>query len=319
MDRKPAISVFMPVRDAADYLDESVASILAQSDPDFELVIVDDGSTDGSRAILRRWARGDPRIRLIESDARLGAVGAPNVAVRESRAPLCARMDADDVAHPDRLRRQRQVLTDDPSVALVGALGVGIDRRGRPLRPRDRWRLLRPAPTPPFPHASIMFRRALFLDIGGYREDCEVWEDVDLCRRLAERGRVMVLPAALHLYRFHAASATLKRSDGDLAGVIDRMHDHLAAARPRGSRAETLHYVAGSRLWAGVAPAYTGRWRDLPWRRPALASLQLLLIATWGRWSPASLRAVLRGAIALRDRAAAPFLAGERPVEWRCG
>jgi glycosyltransferase involved in cell wall biosynthesis len=324
MHREPAISVFMPVHDAAAYLDESVASILGQSDPDFEFVIVDDASTDGSRAILRRWARADRRIRLIESDARMGNCVAPNLAVGESRALLCARMDADDVAHPDRLRQQRQVLSADPSVALVGAMGVGIDRHGRALRPRDRWRLVRQDGVPPFIHATIMFRRALFLDVGGYRAECAIWEDVDLCRRLAERGRVMVLPAALYRYRFHGASTTLRSSGMDLSDVIERMHDQLAAAKPdersgrSGPRAETLYYVGGSRLWAGVAPAYTGRLRDLPWRPPTVAGFKLLLLATWGRWSPGSLRAVLRGATGLRDRLAALFLAGDAPVEWRC-
>jgi GT2 family glycosyltransferase len=324
MHRKPAISVFMPVHDAAAYLDESVASILGQSEPDFEFVIVDDASTDGSRAILRRWARADPRIRLVESDVRLGACAAPNLAVGEARAPVCARMDADDVAHPDRLRRQRLVLGADPSVVLVGTLGVGIDRQGRALRPRDRWRLLRPAPVPPFIHATIMFPRALFLAIGGYRTECEIWEDVDLCRRLAEHGRVLVLPAALYRYRFHAASTTLRSSDTDLSAVIERMHEQVAPSTPgdrpgrSGPRAETLYYVGASRLWAGVAPALTGRLSDLPWLPPTVAGLKLLLLATWGRGSPGSLRAVLRGAIAVRDRLAALFLAGEAPVEWRC-
>jgi len=324
MHREPAISVFMPVHDAAAYLDESVASILGQSDPDFEFVIVDDASTDGSRAILRRWARRDPRIRLVESDRRLGITGAPNLAVGESRASLCARMDADDVAHPDRLRRQRLVLGADPSVALVGTLGVGIDHQGRALRPRDRWRLLRRGPLAPFIHATIMFRRALFLEIGGYRAECTIWEDADLCRRLAQHGRVMVLPAALYRYRLHSASTTLGSSGTGLSVVIERMYEQLAPSKREGGsgrsspRAETLYYVAALRLWAGVAPAFTGRLRDLPWLPPTVAGLKLLLLATWGCWSPGSLRAVLRGSIALRDRLAAPFLAGEAPVEWRC-
>jgi GT2 family glycosyltransferase len=324
MHGAPAISVFMPVHDAAAYLDESVASILGQSDPDFELLIVDDASTDGSRAILRRWAREDRRIRLLESDRPLGITAAPNWAVGEARAPLCARMDADDVAHPDRLRRQRAVLSADPSVALVGALGVGIDRRGRAVRPRDRWRLLGRSPLPPFIHATIMFRRALFLEIGGYRGECAIWEDVDLCRRLAARGRVLVLPAALYRYRFHPGSTTLQASATTLPAAIGRMHEQLAAVRRDGrpgrspARAETLYYVGASRLWAGVAPALPVRLRDLPWWPPTPAGLKLLLLATWGGRSPGSLRGLLRGAIALRDRVAALFLAGEAAVEWRC-
>ena len=328
----PSISVFMPVRDAAAYLDESVASILGQSHRDFEFVIVDDASTDGSREILRRWARTDRRIRLIESDRPLGVVAAPNLAVGESRAPLCARMDADDVAHPDRLRRQREVLDAEPSVVLVGALGDGIDAQGRPLRPRDRWRLLRPSPIPPLIHATMMFRRALFREVGGYRAECAIWEDVDLCRRLARRGRVMILPAALHRYRFHPGSTTVRDAQV-LTTAIQGMHDEFSRSRSggqaprartarapggRGPSAEIVYYVGASRLWAGVVPPLTGRLRDLPWLPPTMAGLKLLVLATWGCWSPASLRATLRTGLALRDALAAFFLAGDAPVEWQC-
>ncbi len=141
----------MPVHNAQPFLDESVGSILNQTFADFEFVILDDGSTDGSTEALREWAQRDARIRLYESARNLGPAGSSNFVVERARAPLVARMDADDVSHPDRLRRQWEVLERRPDVALVGTLYEGIDARGRRVRPRDRWRLARPTDQPAVP------------------------------------------------------------------------------------------------------------------------------------------------------------------------
>ncbi|MDQ5808513.1 MAG: glycosyltransferase family 2 protein, partial [Actinomycetota bacterium] len=116
------LSVVMPVRNARPYLDQSISSVLGQTFGDFELVIRDDGSTDGSREVLRAWARRDRRIRLHEDDRPLGPAGSSNWVVAHSDAPFVARMDADDVAHPDRLRRQLAVLRAHADVDVVGAL-----------------------------------------------------------------------------------------------------------------------------------------------------------------------------------------------------
>lgn len=155
MSTSPLVSFVMPVHNALPFLDESVGSILNQTFADFEFVILDDGSTDGSTEALREWARSDARIRLYESARNLGPAGSSNFVVARARAPLVARMDADDVSHPDRLRRQWEVLERRPDVALVGTLYEGIDARGRRVRPRDRWRLARPTINPPFPHGSV--------------------------------------------------------------------------------------------------------------------------------------------------------------------
>ena len=102
----PRVSVVMPVRDAGPYLEASLRSILDQSFTDFELVIRDDGSVDGSTEILRDWAARDPRIRLHIGERPLGPAESSNWVVRHSTAPFVARMDADDISHPDRLRRR---------------------------------------------------------------------------------------------------------------------------------------------------------------------------------------------------------------------
>jgi len=103
LTRTPPVSVVMPVHNAGAYLDGAVRSILGQTFSDFEFVILDDGSTDGSLERLRRWAKEDGRIRLIENERRSGAAASSNRVARAASAPLVARMDADDIAEPERL------------------------------------------------------------------------------------------------------------------------------------------------------------------------------------------------------------------------
>src|SRR5712664_2486217 len=164
----PLISVVMPVHNALPFLDESIGSILEQTLSDFEFVILDDASIDGSVEVLREWSLLDNRIHLYESKERLGLSGSTNAVVSKARAPIVARMDADDIAHPDRLRRQWEIIANCSDVAVVGTLCNGIDATGRQVRPRDRWRLVRRSAYIPFPHGSAMFRRELFEEVAGY-------------------------------------------------------------------------------------------------------------------------------------------------------
>jgi len=311
----PSISVYMSVHNAEPYLDACLSSILGQSEPDLEFLVIDDGSTDGSHGALQRWARRDVRIRVIDCDRRLGLIASLNRAAGEARAPLCARMDADDISHPDRLWRQRQVLDADPSVALVGALSEEIDVEGRRLRPRDRWRLLRSSPIPPFAHPTVMFRRTLFNQVGGYRNVTWLWEDVDLCHRLAAHGRIMIVPETLYFYRIYAHSTTLRHSDDQTEVAFDLMSDATPRPGPR-PNAATLYYVSASRLWAGQTPAVVGGIREVGRLPLSGATLKVLTLATWGRWSPSSLRSALRLWIRLRDAVAGLWLRDGAAVEW---
>ena len=331
----PALSVVMPVRDARPFLDEAVGSILDQTFRDFELVILDDASGDGSAEALRAWARRDARVRLIESGRPLGLSGSSNAVAREARAPLVARMDADDVAHPERLARQVELMRARPEVVLTGTLCEGIDAAGRSVRPRDRWRLVRASLYPPFPHGSAMFRRAAFEAVGGYREDCAGWEDQDLFLRLSRRGRVVVLPDTLYLYRYHVSNSTggsPVEHRARLYGVRQLCFGEFAAGRdyegvlaraagrngtgPRAD-ADALYQTGAMRLWAGHPP---GILADAL-RPGALTfnsrSLLALALAVWGRVSPSSLRLSLRSFIRARDLAAGRRVKDGSPCEWR--
>src|SRR5688572_6099446 len=107
---KPLISVVMPVYNALPFLDHSINSILTQTFSDFEFVIFDDASTDGSVEQLRAWTTRDNRIKLHESKTRLGLSGSSNAVIAHARASMIARMDADDIAHPHRLARQWEIM-----------------------------------------------------------------------------------------------------------------------------------------------------------------------------------------------------------------
>jgi glycosyltransferase involved in cell wall biosynthesis len=331
----PEVSVVMPVRNGRPFLDESVASILAQTLSDFEFVILDDASDDGTTEDLRAWARRDARVRVIESPRPLGLSGSSNAVVRAARAPLVARMDADDVAHPERLARQLEVMRAHPEVVLVGSLSEGIDASGRRVRPRDRWRLVRASLYPPFPHGSVMFRRAAFEEVGGYREECAGWEDQDLFLRLTRRGRVVVLPETLLLYRYHVGNSTGSapveyrarlygvrelcfeafREGRDYAGLLAE-----AAARngdaPRAT-AVTLYQTGAMRLWAGHPPDILGEALKPGALRLDARSLLTLAIAAWGRLSPSTLRLSLRSFIRARDLIAGRRVKDGSPREWR--
>jgi glycosyltransferase involved in cell wall biosynthesis len=303
----PLISVVMPVHNALPFLDESIRSILEQTLGDFEFVILDDASTDGSLELLREWTRRDARIRLHESKQRLGLSGSSNAVVSKARAPIVARMDADDIAHPDRLRRQWNIIEHRSDVAVIGTLCNGIDASGREVRPRDRWRLVRHSIYIPFPHGSAMFRREVFDQVGGYDENADGGEDQDLFSRMAARGRVLTLPDVLYSYRYHSSNATLFNG----ARAVGENHSH------NGNALAAFYMLGAMRLWAGDPPMLLQpmlKKKSLKWN---LKTLMILVSAIWGHVSPPTLRVFLRSSIRARDLLASVRVKDGRPYEWR--
>jgi glycosyltransferase involved in cell wall biosynthesis len=303
----PLISVVMPVHNALPFLDESINSILEQTLSDFEFVILDDASTDGSVELLRKWSLRDRRIHLYESKERLGLSGSSNAVTSKARAPMVARMDADDIAHPERLRRQWNIIEGRPDVAVIGTLCNGIDARGREVRPRDRWRLVRRSVYVPFPHGSAMFRREVFDQVGGYNEASDGGEDQDLFSRMAARGRVLTLPDVLYSYRYHSSNVTLINGTRAVGENHSQNGDALAA----------FYMLGAMRLWAGDPPMLLEPMlekKSLKWN---LKTLMILVSAIWGHISPSTLRVFLRSSIRARDLLASVRVKDGRPYEWR--
>jgi glycosyltransferase involved in cell wall biosynthesis len=282
-------------------------SILEQTLTDFEFVILDDASTDGSSELLQEWSRRDSRICLHRSNEKLGLAGSSNAVVAHARAAIVARMDADDVAHPERLQRQWDVLAANPDIAVVGTLCNGIDASGREVRPRDRWRLLRRSALIPFPHGSAMFRREVFEQVGGYDRKSDGGEDQDLFLRIAARGSVVTLPDILYSYRYHANNATLFNG----ARGITQNHSQ------NGHALAAFYMLGAMRLWAGNPPELLQPLLKKESLRWSPKTMMILASAVWGHLSPRSLRLFLRLSIRARDLAASVRVKDGRPYEWR--
>lgn len=212
----PLVSVLMPAYNAERYVAEAVESILAQTFTDFEFLIIDDGSTDRTRAILERFAARDDRIRLV-SRPNTGHVVALNQMLANARGKLLARMDADDVALPDRFAAQVKFLRDHPEVVCVGGHYQVIDAKGRPLwintPPERDEEIQRMALSGrcPINHPSVMMRARVARDVGGYREEMIVAQDLDLWLRMGERGQLANLPKVVLRYRLHDRSVSEMR------------------------------------------------------------------------------------------------------------
>jgi GT2 family glycosyltransferase len=253
MRAAPRVTVLMPVRDGQRWLGEAVGSVLAQTLGDLELLVVDDGSVDATAGMLARYAAQDRRVL---TQAREGLVAALNRGLAAASAPLVARLDADDVALPQRLERQVRYLDGHPEIALLGSWADGIDGSGRVT---DR---LRPPPQPervadvlahinPFIHSSVIFRAALARDLAGYRAAFEAAEDDDLWLRIAEVGSVAILPESLIRYRTHKTSVTSRNAVRQAFSA--RLARHASLIRRREGRDPALALDGPPDWWAAAA------------------------------------------------------------------
>lgn len=230
----PAVSVVMPVYNEAAFVGDAIQSVLRQTVRDLELVIVDNGSTDRSPEILRGIS--DPRVRVLRNPHNLGSAAAGNRAVRESRAALIARMDADDIALPQRLEKQLAAFTAQPTLALLGAQVRHFQTRG-PLfgrfAPRAvtrrgiAWQSLFGSP---FVHSTTMFTRESFESAGGYDERMQRSSDFALFSRIQANSHAANLPDVLVRFR-HAPRALLLDSayDALVRNVIEQNVRHALA------------------------------------------------------------------------------------------
>jgi len=238
----PSVSVVMAVYNGERWLEETLASLAGQTFGDFEIVAVDDGSTDGSSAILAEAAARDARYRII-TQANRGLVASLNRGLAEARAPLIARIDADDIAEPERFARQVAFLQAHPEVAVLGSAIRIIGEDGAfgrlqsyPCGPAEvaAGMLRRCA----FAHPSVMMRREAVLAAGGYREAFRHAEDYDLWLRLGERHGLDNLPEPLLRYRQHGTSVSFRhRQQQALATFVARF---CAYAR-RSGKPDPLH------------------------------------------------------------------------------
>ncbi len=211
----PPISVLMPAYNARAYIRQSVQSVLAQTFEDFELLVVNDGSTDETREILA--GIDDRRLRIIDNPRNLGIVGTLNHGLQEARGRYIARADADDFCLPQRFARQKAFLDSHPDTVIVAtemALledgNVTFTREGGDTDPAIVEWLLHLGN--PVGHTSMMFRAETVAEMGTYlREDFTYAEDFDFSHRMLRHGRISVLPEHLMIYRKHLTNLTRTR------------------------------------------------------------------------------------------------------------
>jgi glycosyltransferase involved in cell wall biosynthesis len=207
----PIISVVLPVHNGGEYLAQALDSILTQSFEDFELIIIDDGSADNSATIIETKTAGDRRCRRISREKR-GFVDTCNQGFDLARGEYVFRMDADDVARPNRFELQLQYLLSNPDCVAVGSRVLLVDPAGLPLMEyidsfthdeiyNDGLNAISS-----IVHPSVAIRRSSFVAVGGYRNEFNLAEDLDLFLRLAEVGTLANLPTVLLEYRQHLKS-----------------------------------------------------------------------------------------------------------------
>lgn len=209
---KRRVSVLMTIYNPGRFLAQAVDSLLAQTLGDFELVAVENGSTDGSKAVMRAYAARDPRIRIIDLPANIGRTPALNLALNQARGDYIAVLDADDRCAPERLERQAALLDAKPEVELVGSAVRLIDDSdtviGTMAPPCDSARLRDAlAYSNPFAHSACMYRRATAARAGGYPAEYAYCQDFALWLELAQRGALAAIEQPLTDIRDHGARA----------------------------------------------------------------------------------------------------------------
>lgn len=227
----PRVSVHMPVYNSERYLDDAVGSIRAQTYEDWELIVIDDGSTDGSLAVLQRHADADPRIRLVSRENR-GIGATRNECLALARGEFFAAMDSDDISHPERLARQVEYLDRHPQCVAVGSRVRLIDPDGAEIRDWSEYVTHREIDEAhlaghggAMTHPASMFRRRNLVDLGGYRGALEPAEDYDLFLQLGEVGELHNLPEVLFSYRQHPESAGYAGRERQRAGSRGALRD----------------------------------------------------------------------------------------------
>ncbi len=274
--------VLLPVFNAALYLREAIESVLGQTFGDWKLVAVDDGSTDGSLALLESYASQDPRIQVL-SRPNTGIVGALNDGLALCEGGLVARMDADDISLPHRFSAQVSFMNEHPGCVALGSDVLYVDPEGLPL--------IRHLPAfhhsqivtqlgegngGALIHPSVVFRRSALEQVGGYRDRYQWIEDLDLYVRLAEVGELANLAEVHLLYRQHEQSVnrTREKKHALVRELVDplRARHGLPSLGPQKQGIESLKSLADWRRHWAYDAARGGHWDTA--RKNALRALR---------------------------------------------
>jgi hypothetical protein len=242
----PIVSVVMSVFNGERFLEDAVESILTQSLRDFEFIVVNDGSTDHSAAILDRYQNSDARLKVCQGE-HAGLIESLNRGCALAQGKYIARMDADDVAIKDRLIWQTGFMDSHPEIGVVGGAVEWIDATGKPLvirrYPSDdekiKTTLLQEGSA--FWHPTVVLRREVFVRAGGYRRVVVDAEDYDLWLRIADHYQLANLEKVVLKYRIHPHQVSMRKTAQQTLGMIAAQ---VAASTRRNGLADPLNSMA---------------------------------------------------------------------------
>jgi hypothetical protein len=264
--RPTRVSVLLPVKNGLPYLHEAVASLTAQTHPDLEILVIDDGSQDGGPQQL--VAQAMSHVRVIKSSGQ-GLAAALNAGLRAATGAFIARQDADDWSHPERLARQYEYLSQHREIDVLATCAEFVDREGRPVETTWTMSVRREQDTAQTPaalaaliprvcalvHGSIMARRDVLREAGGYRSQATYAEDYDLWLRLLPRVRFAKLPVRLYTYRLHDVTASQQYRDIQVRSSIRAKLEYLRRRFP--------HLASEARLALAGDGRETAAWREI--------------------------------------------------------
>ncbi len=266
----PRLSVLMPVRNGMPWLREALEGLGRQTFADFEIIALEDGSTDETPRVLAAWP--DDRLRVI-STGGVGMAAALTIGLTAARARLVARQDADDVSLPERFATQYAFLRERRDVGVVGCTAEYIDADGhevdndwvRTIRRQqdvaltpDQIRDLMPL-TCCLTHGSVMARTDVLRTAGGYRRAAEPADDYDLWLRLLPETRIAKLPERLYQYRVHAQQVSATRREQMLLHALTAKYEYLRRqfpSLPSSARLMVLGAGRGAEYYRMLAPVH---------------------------------------------------------------
>lgn len=214
------VTVVMPAYNASRYIKEAIESVLIQTYKDFELIVIDDGSTDTTPDIIDDLAKKDSRIHLI-TQSNQGVANALNGAIELATTRWIVVMHADDIMMPNRIERQLEFVYSNPDIVVAGSFILYINERGRivgkfksPLTTREIvWEYVQKNELIGLTHPSVIMRKDVVEEVGGYRNQFVPAEDIDLWNRIVEKGYgILVQPKYLLKYRLHSSAASVSKA-----------------------------------------------------------------------------------------------------------
>jgi glycosyltransferase involved in cell wall biosynthesis len=268
----PRISVLMSVRNGLPFVETTIESVRAQTCPDWEFVIVDNASSDGTADVVERIALDEPRIRFLQNDSDLGHSGGLNRGIAVCGGEWVARIDGDDIALPDRFERQLAFVSENTDVLATSCLAHYIDAAGKrvgktvhDLTTREDFARYQVQELPiGLLHPGAFIQKATLDALGGYRPEFDPANDIDLWCRISDRGLILVQPEYLIEYRIHGGS--LSAQSFELARLKHLWARDSMIARRRGVPAPSWPEFLAAR---NNAPWWLrlNRWRKMQAKR----------------------------------------------------